>query len=174
MNFTIWISGISASGKTTLGSMLYYKLKELGFNNVIFFDGDELRKRLPKSYGHGLDDRYKILNQYIKIINKEMAAGKIVIVSTISHKKDMRALARGKIKNFFEVSLYCSPNICAKRDFKNQYKKAINGKFNCFPGITEPYEFTDNSDLTIDTHKNDINKSFSILFKGIKNHFKIK
>ena len=164
MSFTIWISGISASGKTTLGSMLCAKLKDSGFNKVTFFDGDELRKRLPNNYGHSIKDRYEILNQYIKIINKEMAMGKIIIVSTISHKKDMRELARRKINNFFEVSLYCSPNICADRDFKNQYTKAISGKYNCFPGVTEPYEFTDKSDLIINTQKNNINKSFAILF----------
>jgi len=173
MNFTIWISGISASGKTTLGNMLFLKLRESGFNEIIFFDGDDLRKRLSNNYGHSIEDRYEIINQYIKIINKEMAKGKIVIVSTISHKKDMRELARRKINNFFEVSLYCSPNICADRDFKNQYTKAISGKYNCFPGVTEPYEFTDQSDIVIDTHKNNINEAFAILFKNVKKHFKI-
>ena len=92
-----------------------------------------------------------------------MDKDKIVIISTISHKKDMRMLARGKIKNFFEVILKCSPDSCAKRDYKKQYEKALSGEYVCFPGITEKYEMSDFPDLIIDTENNDIEKSFDIL-----------
>ena len=70
MNSTIWITGISASGKTTLGRKLSNTLQISG-ENVTFFDGDELREILHKDYGHSIKDRYEILNEYIKIINKE-------------------------------------------------------------------------------------------------------
>ena len=171
MKLTIWISGISASGKTTLGKKLSNTLQILG-EKVTFFDGDVLRKRLHKDYGHSIKDRYEILNEYIKIVNKEMDKDKIVIIATISHKKDMRMLARRKINNFFEVILKCSPDSCAKRDYKNQYKKALSGEYVCFPGITEKYEMSDFPDLIIDTENNDIEKSFDILIQNTKKHIK--
>jgi len=169
MKLTIWISGISASGKTTLGTMLSNSLIELG-ENVTFFDGDTLRKKLKRNYGHNIKDRYEILNEYIEIILKEMNQNKIVIISTISHKKDMRVRARKKIFNFFEVILKCSSNTCAKRDYKNQYKKAYAGDYPCFPGVTEKYEISDSPELIIDTEKNNIGESFKILLKNIKKH----
>ena len=172
ISFTIWISGVSASGKTTLGEMLCNKLHELGYVNTIFLDGDILRKRLPNQYGHSITDRYKILDEYIKIINKEIEKGKLVIVSTISHKKDMREIARKKINKYFEVILSCSTDVCANRDYKNQYKKAFAGKYDCFPGVTEPYEYTEKPELIIDTQNNDIEHSFNILFNNIKSHLK--
>lgn len=171
MKITIWISGISASGKTTLGKMLLNNLESAG-ENVTFFDGDALRKLLHKEYGHSINDRYEIVNEYIKIINKEMDNDKIIILSTISHKKDMRMLAREKIDNFFEVILNCSPDSCAKRDHKNQYKKALDGEYVCFPGVTEKYEMSDYPDLIIDTENNDIEKSFDILLRNAKKHIK--
>ena len=77
-----------------------------------------------------------------------------------------------KIKNFFEVILKCSPDSCAKRDYKNQYEKALSGEYVCFPGITEKYEMSDFPDLIIDTENNDIEKSFDILIQNTKKHIK--
>ena len=168
MSLTIWISGISASGKTTMGSMLSDNLKSIGYSDTMFLDGDVLRERLQREYGHSIVERYEILKEYIKVINIEMSQDKIVIVSTISHKKDMREFARKNIENFFEVILRCSPNTCANRDYKGQYKKALSGKYDCFPGVTEEYEMSDNPDLILDTQNNGIEKSFDILFMKVK------
>ena len=168
MSLTIWISGISASGKTTLGSMLKNKLLRLGYNNIIYLDGDELRNRSPREYGHSIEDRYKQHKENIQIIIEEFDKGKIVIVSQVSHKRNMRDDARKKISSFFEVNLYCSPNVCAKRDIKNQYKKALDGQYDCFPGVTEKYEMSNFPELIIDTEKNDIKESFNILLREVK------
>lgn len=169
MKFTIWISGISASGKTTLGGMLSNSLENIG-ENVTFFDGDILRKKVNKNYGHNINDRYEILYEYIKLINREMDKDKIVIISTISHKKDMRMYARKNICNFFEVILKCPTETCAKRDYKNQYVKAFAGEYNCFPGVTEKFEMSDRPDLIIDTKNNNINESFDLLFQSTKKY----
>ena len=98
----IWISGMSASGKTTLGVMLQNKLRKLKYNST-FLDGDLLRKQLPKKYGHSIKDRFEILNEYISIINKEARIRTIVIVATISHKKDMRFLVFNMLVRFCET-----------------------------------------------------------------------
>jgi len=169
MKLTIWISGISASGKTTLGKMLLNSLVNQG-ENVAFFDGDILRKKIKKKYGHNINDRYEILNEYIELINREMDKDNIVIISTISHKKDMRMHARNNICNFFEVILKCPADTCAKRDYKNQYVKAYAGEYACFPGVTEKFEMSDRPDLIIDTNNNNINESFDLLFQSTKKY----
>ena len=174
MKLTIWISGISASGKTTLGTMLAKKLRSIGYDNAVFLDGDELRERSLSKFSHSLSDRYKQHNENVKIINEEMNKGKIVIVSTISHKKAMRDDARKKISNFFEVILKCSSDSCAKRDYKNQYTKALSGEYNCFPGITEPYEISDHPELVVDTENNDIDDAFEILLKEVQQRLNYK
>jgi len=174
MKLPIWISGISASGKTTMGTMLANKLRSIGYDNVVFIDGDELRERSPTKFGHSVNDRYKQHNENVKFINEEMNKGKIIIVSQLSHKKDMRDDARQKIGNFFEVILKCSSDSCAKRDYKNQYTKALFGEYTCFPGITEPYEISDHPELILDTDNNDIENAFEILLKEVQKRLNYK
>ena len=81
----IWITGITASGKTFLGKSLMNDLIENNYTNVIHLDGDELRKRSGWIHGHSLQDRFKIIDLLIKLIIEEQYMGKIVIVSTVSH-----------------------------------------------------------------------------------------
>ena len=64
---TIWISGVTASGKTTLGKILYQELKKGGINNIKFLDGEDLRKTQKRVYGHSLEERFKVIKNYIKI-----------------------------------------------------------------------------------------------------------
>tara|TARA_Y100001970_G_C13998534_1_gene732083 strand:+ start:238 stop:783 length:546 start_codon:yes stop_codon:yes gene_type:complete len=163
-NATIWISGVTASGKTTLGKFLLDDLIKYGIKRIKFFDGDILRKRLNQNYGHSLEERYKVLEQYIDIVKKESNKGNIIIVSTVSHKSKMRELARNRLGNFMEINLKCSPQVCLERDFKGVYSKLnINDK-ECLPGVTEPYEFSELADLILDTENNSIQNSRKILF----------
>ena len=166
---TIWISGLTASGKTTLGKLLFQDLKKYGINNIKFLDGDELRSLMTKKYGRDLKDRYKILKEYIKITIKENKKGNIVIISTISHKTDMRMLARREINNFMEVNLECSVRACSQRDYKGLYSKMKNRSKDFFPGISEPYEFSESPELIINTENNSIEFCRKIMFnKAIK------
>ena len=66
---TIWITGITASGKTTLGQSLFELLIEKGVNRLEFLDGDEIRKSLNKNYGHSLEDRQIVLEKIVEITN---------------------------------------------------------------------------------------------------------
>ena len=76
---TIWITGITASGKTTLGQSLYERLVEKGVSPLEFLDGDELRKNLDKTYGHSMEDRLLVLRKIVK-----MAKGKNQSLPSIS------------------------------------------------------------------------------------------
>ena len=160
---TIWISGVTASGKTALGKLLFEDLKKNGIKNIKFFDGEDLRKKLNKYYGHSLAERFELINEYIKIVKEEIENGYTIIISTVSHKRKMRDLARGQLKHFFEINLLCPPETCAIRDYKNIYNKIKKNSNECLPGITEPYEISDNAELILDTEQYSLEESKIIL-----------
>ena len=157
----IWITGITASGKTYLGKSLMNGLIENNYTNVIHLDGDELRKRSGWVQGHSLQDRFKVIGLLIKLINEEQNMGKIVIVSTVSHVKNMRELAREKIRGFHEVYLNCDAKICADRDYKGFYERAEknNDIDEIFPGVTEEYQVSKSPELILNTGEEDPAKS---------------
>jgi len=174
-NTTIWISGITASGKTTLGNNLAKKLKNYGIKNLDFLDGEDIRNRLDRSYGHSEKERRKAFPKMLEIIKQSYFEGNIVIVSTVSHKRYMREAARKNFKNFMEIYLRCPSDTCSERDFKGLYKKAINGEIDLFPGITEPYEESLNEpELVLDTSILSIEecseKLFKLTLKFLKTH----
>jgi len=164
---TIWLSGVTASGKTTLGKLLYNELKNIGIEKVKFLDGETLRESLDKNYGHSLDERFKVLKEYINIVVKENKKGNLVIIATVSHKKEMRNLARKRLNNFMEVNLKCAFQICAERDYKGVYSNFDFDSEECLPGMTEPYEFTNLSELVIDTEKNSVEECKNILLNSV-------
>ena len=157
----IWITGITASGKTFLGKSLMNGLIENGYTNVIHLDGDELRKRSGWVQGHSLQDRFKIIELLIDLIIEEQNIGKIVVVSTVSHIKNMRELAREKIYGFHEVYLNCSAKKCASRDYKGFYKRAEQNTDidEIFPGVTEEYQMSKRPELTLNTGEEDSTQS---------------
>jgi|TARA_B100002003_G_scaffold131135_1_gene121202 adenylyl-sulfate kinase len=163
---TIWFTGISGSGKTTLGKFLYDAIIKKGFD-ADFLDGDELRKRFDKQYGHSLEDRFEVAKRIIDIASKCNKEGKIAIVSTVSHKKKMRDMARQNIYYFMEVYLNCPVNVCKDRDYKGLYEKAYINRDELFPGVTEPYEVSENPELILNTASEGIEQCGKILLKKV-------
>tara|TARA_Y100000590_G_scaffold211779_2_gene239998 strand:- start:19439 stop:20026 length:588 start_codon:yes stop_codon:yes gene_type:complete len=161
------IVGPTASGKSTLGLLLYEKIKSES-DNVKFYDGDTIRKKLKKEYSHSLSDRYKVLNEYLEIISKNCQKGDNIILSTVLHKNKMREIVKNKLDNVFLIYLHCDINVCEKRDYKGHYKRARKGEDNCVPGVTEKYEYPDNADLIVDTENNSISESFNLIINFMK------
>jgi len=147
----IWITGLSASGKTTLGQALFNALTAKGIANVEFLDGDIIRSRLDRKYGHSLKERYKVLGKIVEFAQEAVSQGNVAIVATVSHKKDMRKTARKNLSPFMEVFLDCSAQVCAHRDLKGIYEKAIRDPSEYLAGFTEPYERSENPELVLDT-----------------------
>jgi len=171
---TIWISGVTASGKTTLGKELFKNLKKLSHLDFTFLDGEDLRKKLKKNYGHTLEERFELIKEYIAFTNEEHRKGKSVILSTVSHKRKMRKLARNMLSNnFFEVNLICSAESCSKRDFKNVYNKVTKNSKECLPGVTEPYEVSSNPELIINTEENSIQECNRILLENVMTYLNL-
>ena len=92
-----------------------------------------------------------MLREIVAVAMSERSRGLIPIVATISHKREMRAYARQALGPMMEVYLDCAAPVCAARDQKGHYRRAYAGEYECFVGVTEPYEISAGANLVIDT-----------------------
>ena len=158
----IWLTGIPASGKTTLGLELknYYEQKGLP---VDILDGDEIRKTLSKDLGLSPEDR-KEHNRRVIFVAKLLAKnGVTTIVPLISPYRETREYARKELPNFVEVWIKASVDECIKRDPKGLYKKALAGEITNLTGLQSPYEEPANPELVVDTEKHSVKDSVDMI-----------
>jgi len=148
-SIVIWLTGLSASGKTTIGKALVDKLTEVG-HKVEHLDGDLVRKMFPGT-GFSKEER----DRHVKRIGYLSAMlekhNVIVVASFISPYREARAFVRTQCKHFLEVYVSTPLAECEKRDPKGLYKKARKGEITNFTGISDPYEPPENPEIEIDT-----------------------
>jgi adenylylsulfate kinase len=148
---SIWFTGLSGAGKTTLGKQIYYWLKESGYS-VVFLDGDELRNGINNDLGFSEEDRLENIRRVAEINQLLHKEGIMVINCFIAPTNVMRQLIRNIITDDL-LMIYLNPSIetCKARDPKGLYRKAAGGKIRNFTGISAPFEpFTD-ADLILST-----------------------
>lgn len=146
----IWLTGLSASGKSTIANALAEELKSQG-HRVEILDGDEVRAYLSPDLGFSKEER-ELHNRRVIYISKLLSRnGVIVIVPLISPYRHIRELAREEINNFIEVWVKCSLNECIKRDPKGLYGKALLGEINDLTGLHDPYEEPISPEIIVDS-----------------------
>ncbi len=165
---TIWISGLSAAGKSTLAGALQARLYQHDRTAAVLLDGEALRRRLPQRYGHTLADREQVLDAIIAEAARVTNAGDIAIVATISHTRAMRARARHALAPFMEVYLDCPAAVCARRDRKGHYQRALAGEYACFIGITHAYEPPHRPELRLDTAQAELEDCVDTLVRAAR------
>lgn len=145
----IWLTGLSASGKTTIGGVLSENLKILG-HRVEHLDGDIVRKMFPGT-GFTREERDRHIKRigYLSAMLEKHDV--FVIASFISPYREARAFVRSLCNNFIEVYISTPLEECEKRDPKGLYKKARTGEITNFTGIDDPYEVPENPEIEIDT-----------------------
>lgn len=163
----IWLTGIPASGKTTLANLLkdYYQKHNLP---VDILDGDEIRKTLSSDLGFSEKDR-KEHNRRVIFVAKLLAKNGITtIIPLISPYIETREFARSEIPNFVEIWVKASIDECKKRDPKGLYKKAMAGEITNLTGIQSPYEEPKNPELVLDTEKLSTQESLEMILSKLK------
>ena len=162
--FVVWLTGLPASGKTTVGRKLAEILRSKGYK-VEVLDGDEVRKGLSSDLGFTKEDREKHLKRVIWVSKLLKKHGIIVVDCFVSPYRYIRDYARKEIGDFVEVYVKCSLETCIKRDPKGLYKKALAGEIKHFTGIDDPYEEPLSPDVVVDTEKQSVEENAKAILK---------
>jgi adenylyl-sulfate kinase len=151
-SLTVWLTGLSASGKSTLAFALERRLVDIGHACYVL-DGDNVRHGLNRDLGFSYQDRAENIRRIAEVARLMNNAGLIVITAFISPYREDRLLARAIVgaENFVEVYVNTPIETCEARDPKGMYKRARAGHISGFTGVNDPYESPRRPDLTINT-----------------------
>jgi adenylylsulfate kinase len=161
--FTIWFTGLSGAGKSTIAEMLYHELKARDLKTEIL-DGDEVRKNLSKGLGFSKEDRDTNIARIAYVANLLTRNGVATICCPISPYRATRDAARELIGEFVEVYVHATVDeIAAHRDPKGLYKKALAGEITGFTGVDDPYEEPLEAELVLHTLEESPEQSLQIV-----------
>jgi adenylyl-sulfate kinase len=137
--FVVWLTGLSGAGKSTLAAKLAPALAERG-HRVELLDGDEVRTHLGQGLGFSRADRDTNIARIGYVAGKLARHGVVVLVAAISPYRQARDQVRASVEGFVEVHVAAPLAVCADRDPKGLYAKALAGQLPQFTGISDPYE----------------------------------
>jgi len=169
--FTLWFTGLSRSGKSTLATELEKRLYERGYITFIL-DGDNIRHGLNKDLGFSPQDREENIRRISEVAHLFTQARIINMTAFISPYRGDRKKARDLANEgeFIEIFCRCSVDACEKRDGKGLYEKARAGEIPEFTGISAPYEEPENPEITIDTDKETIEEGVEKIISYLENN----
>ena len=151
--FVIWITGLSAAGKSTIAGLVATELENRGIL-VERLDGDVVREHLSKDLGFSKADRDANIARIGWVASRVARAGAAVLVSAISPYREARRNARALVEEhatFVEVYVATSLEECERRDPKGLYVKAHSGEIAEFTGVSDPYEEPEHAELVLET-----------------------
>jgi adenylylsulfate kinase len=155
---TIWFTGLSGSGKSTIARALEAQIRERGCKLEVL-DGDIVRTNLTKGLGFSKEDRDENIRRIGFVSHLLTRNGVIVLVSAISPYRDIRDEVRDRVGDFLEVFVDAPLSVCEERDVKGLYKRARAGEIKQFTGIDDPYEAPHNPEVHCQTHQETLEQS---------------
>lgn len=156
--FTLWFTGLSGAGKTTVSRVIEQELRARGMK-VEVLDGDVVRENLSKGLTFSKEDRDINIRRIGWVCEVLSRNGVVAIAAAISPYREIRDELRGKIQNFVEVYAECPIPVLADRDVKGLYKKALAGEIKNFTGVSDPYEPPLNPEVTYYSDKETVQES---------------
>ncbi|MHC4845718.1 MAG: adenylyl-sulfate kinase [Planctomycetota bacterium] len=169
--FTLWFTGLSGAGKTTLAKRVQRILLTRGAN-VELLDGDVVRTNLSKGLGFSKEDRDTNIRRIGFVASLLARNGTVAIAAAISPYREIRREVRELHQTFVEVYTHASLDELESRDVKGLYKKARAGEIKGFTGVDDPYEAPENPEVYIDSEKESIEESLDkvIRYLELKGH----
>lgn len=169
---TLWLTGLSGAGKSTIAQALVKKINEINKNQdkkikYEVLDGDALREHINKDLKFTKEDRMKNICRVAYIASLLSKHGVLTIVPVIAPYKEGRDLARSLSENFLEVFVKADIETVKARDVKGLYKKALAGEIDNFTGISDPYEEPENPDILINTDEMTVDQSVEEIIKKL-------
>jgi adenylylsulfate kinase len=168
--FTLWFTGLSGAGKTTIAHVVGPELDRRG-HIVEYLDGDTVRTQLSKGLGFSKEDRDTNIERVGWVASRLTRHGAAVIVAAISPYDETRRAARAMIEEhgpFVEVFVKASVDECARRDVKGLYAKAFAGEIKGFTGVDDPYEVPNDAEIVIDTEAHEPEESARLILARLE------
>lgn len=165
---TVWLTGLSGAGKTTITQALEQKLRAENYPLEVL-DGDIVRTNLTKGLGFSKADRDENIRRIGFVANLLTRHGVIVLVSAISPYREIREEVRDKIGDFVEVFVNAPLEVCEGRDVKGLYKRARSGEIKGFTGIDDPYEPPINPEVECRTDLETVEQSVDKIWQKLTN-----
>jgi adenylyl-sulfate kinase len=168
--FTLWFTGLSGSGKSTIAHLVGPELDRRGLV-VEYLDGDTVRTHLSKGLGFSKEDRDTNIERIGWVAARLTRQGGAVIAAAISPYRETRAKARAMVEEFgafVEVHVQASVDECARRDVKGLYEKAFRGEIKGFTGVDDPYEPPIDPELVVDTEAHEPEESAALILAKLE------
>jgi len=165
----LWFTGLSGAGKTTIADELakYFSKKTIDYERL---DGDVMRKSLSSDLGFSITDRDENIKRATFMAHLLSKHDIIVLAAFISPTKKQRQFVKSQVKNFIEIFVDASIEVCAERDTKGLYEKAKYGKISDFTGFSSSYEKPANPDIHIETSKMSVKECVNIIIDYLKDN----
>jgi adenylylsulfate kinase len=163
--FTLWFTGLSGSGKSTIAHIVGPELDRRGLV-VEYLDGDNVRTHLSKELGFSKEDRDTHIERLGWVASRLTRQGGAIITAAISPYEATRRMARemiGEVGTFVEVYVKASIEECARRDVKGLYEKAFKGEIKEFTGVSDPYEEPSDPEIVLDTEAHSPEESAGLI-----------
>ena len=167
--FTLWFTGLSGSGKTTIAKLVAQELRDRDLK-VERLDGDIVRQSLTRDLGFSKEDRDKNIERVTFVAKLLTRNGVAVLCSFISPYRARRLKSRQEIGEFIEVFVECPVTVCADRDVKGMYAKAFAGEIQNFTGVSDPYEDPENPEIVCHTAEETVEESAAIVVAYLEDH----
>ena len=170
----IWMTGLSGSGKSTIGKGLEKKLFDEGVLTTLL-DGDNVRTGINNNLGFSLEDREENIRRIAETAKLFLESAIVTICCFVSPLKSIRDRAREIIgdENFIEVYINTPLDICEERDVKGLYQKARSGNLANFTGVDSPFEAPDSPYVEIKTLNRTVEESVEELYQAVMNKIKL-
>ena len=170
--FTLFFTGLSGSGKSTIANGLLERLHAETFKSITVLDGDDVRRFLSSELGFSKEHRDLNITRIGYVASEINKSGGVAICAAIAPfkntRQDVRELVENKGGNFIEIFIDANLDSCEKRDRKGLYKKARDGLVKDFTGIDSPYEVPSNAEIIIKTDILPINESVNLIMEYLK------
>jgi adenylyl-sulfate kinase len=165
--FTIWLTGLSGAGKTTIAQRLEQELHAQGLG-VEVLDGDVVRTHLSKGLGFSREDRDTNILRIAFVAGLLTHHGAAVITAAISPYAETRRQAREQIGEFVEVYVCCPLEELSRRDVKGLYARALRGEIANFTGVSDPYEAPEHPDVVVETDRETVEESVTKILAHLR------
>jgi len=147
--FAVWLTGLPASGKSTIAHALVHELASHGVDDVAVLESDALRRVLTPQPTYGEEERQTFYQSMVYIGSLLVTHAVPVIFDATANRRAYRAAARGRIDRFIEVYVDCPPQLCVARDPKGIYRSAQSGDASTVPGVQASYEPPEHPDVVV-------------------------